>query len=175
MEAVRPARPDDLPRLLELADAAHTELLGERGGPTWSVREAPPTPRDGELRAALDDTDRCVLLGTVDDYPVGYGVAGLERLRNGELLAVVSDVYVEAPFRGVAVGEAVMDRLIAWAREQGCSGIDSLVLPGMRESKNFFERYGMKARALLVHLDLVEEIDEPGVVDEPVGSAGVAP
>lgn len=154
MEAARLAQPDDLPRLVALAGLAHDELLAERGGPMWSVREAPPRPRDLELAAALDDPRRCVVVGTVADYAAGYGVAALERLRNGELLAVVSDVYVEQPFRGVAVGEAVMDAMIAWARTKGCTGIDSLVLPGMRESKNFFERYGMKARALLVHLDL---------------------
>lgn len=157
MEHSRPAGPEDLDRLLELAELAHAEFAAERGGQLWARREASPSPRRDELRAALSDPAAHLQLGCIDDYPVGYGLVRLERLRDGELLAVASDIYVEPPFRGVAVGELVMDELIAWAQRQGCIGIDSLVLPGMRDSKNFFERYGMKARALLVHLSFDAE------------------
>ncbi len=41
--------------------------------------------------------------------------------------------------------------LIAWCEEHGCAGIDAVALPGNRATKNFFERYGLTARALLVH------------------------
>lgn len=151
MERTRAARPADLDRLLELATIARAELLSERGGAMWSRREAHPHPRRNEFLDAMDDDRAHLLLGCVDDYPVGYGLARIEVLRTGEALGVVSDIFVEAPFRGVAVGEAVMDALIAWAEAAGCIGIDSLVLPGMRDSKNFFERYRMTARAILVH------------------------
>ena len=171
MEQCRSARPGDLERLLELAHAARAEFIAERGGPMWSRREAPPEPRRSELLAAMADVDALVQLGTVDDYPVGYGVVRVERLRTGEDIAVVSDIFVEAPFRGVAVGEAVMDTMVSWARSRQCVGVDSLVLPGMRESKNFFERYGMKARALLVHLPLVDE-RESGDEPEPQPAGG---
>ena len=113
MEHARPARPDDLDRLLALAELAHAEFAAERGGPLWARREAPPQPRRDELTATLADPGAHVELGCIDDYPVGYGVVRLERLRDGALLAVASDIYVEPPFRGVAVGELVMDELIA--------------------------------------------------------------
>jgi hypothetical protein len=32
--------------------------------------------------------------------------------------------------------------------------VDALVLPGHREGKNFFERFGLTARAIVVHREL---------------------
>jgi len=151
MATSRPAAVDDLGRIIELAGLARAELEAERGGSVWSRREAPTSPRDAEFVAALQDPGAAVQLGCLDGYPVGFGVVRIEQLRTGERLAVVADLYVEPPFREVGVGEAIMDALLVWAEQAGCSGIDALVLPGMRESKNFFERYGMKARAILVH------------------------
>jgi hypothetical protein len=54
----------------------------------------------------------------------------------------------------VGVGEAVMDHLVAWCRAQGCFGVDSLALPGDRQTKNFFESFGLVARAIVVHRPL---------------------
>ena len=172
MEATRPARPGDLERILELAEAARHEFTAQRGGSLWSRREAPTQPRRAELLSSMADVDSLVQLGTFADYPVGYGMVRLEALRSGQILALVSDIFVEEPFRGVAVGEVVMDEMIRWARSRGCIGIDSLVLPGMRDSKNFFERYGMKARALIVHLSFEDaEPSDPPVGGEVIGGA----
>ena len=160
MESTHPAQLADIERLVELADSALAELSPLRGGRLWAVREKPPEPRKDEFLATLGSAAALLQVGCIDGYPVGYGLVRGERLRTGEELAVVSDIYVEAPFRGVAVGEAVMDALLDWARARGCIGVDSLVLPGMRDSKNFFERYGLKARALLVHRAFIEEEEE---------------
>ncbi len=157
MEAARTATAGDLDRLDELATAAWAELSDERGGALWALREAPPNPRRPEFATAIDRPDQLLVVGTVQGYTVGYGSVRLEPLRDGRPLAVVRELFVEPPFRGVAVGEALMDAMIDWARSLGAAGIDSIALPGMRETKNFFERYGMKARALLVH----RPFDEP--------------
>ena len=37
------------------------------------------------------------------------------------------------------------------AAAQGCFGVDSLALPGDRHTKNFFESFGLVARAIVVH------------------------
>ncbi|NIR35956.1 MAG: hypothetical protein GWN79_05560 [Actinobacteria bacterium] len=44
-----------------------------------------------------------------------------------------------------------MEAVLDWARTRGCEGIDSLALPGDRHTKNFFETFGLVARALRVH------------------------
>ncbi len=173
MVQARVAGPDDLDRLLQLAASARHELSAERGGGMWAVREAPPEPRRAELQRAIHDRSAIVQVGCLDGYVAGYGIARLEQLRSGDRLAVVSDIFVEPAFREVSIGEVVMDALIGWARDHGCVGMDSLVLPGMRASKNFFERYGMKARALLVHLELhPTDPDHPGDLDEGRPDAG---
>ena len=51
----------------------------------------------------------------------------------------------------MGVGEAMMELVLAWCDERGCRGVDSLALPGDRETKNFFERFGLTARAIVVH------------------------
>jgi hypothetical protein len=47
-----------------------------------------------------------------------------------------------------------MEAVLAWAGERGCVGVDALALPGSRETKNFFESFGLVARAIVVHRDL---------------------
>src|SRR4051794_5578771 len=122
MEGARPAGLDDVPVLVRLARGAVAELTPTRGGGIWSRREARPEPLDESFRAALAFPDHRVLLGTIDDVAVGYAVAHVEVLRDEGRLAIVDDIYVEPEARGVSVGEAMMDDLIEWAREQRCLG-----------------------------------------------------
>jgi GNAT superfamily N-acetyltransferase len=157
VEGVRAATADDLDELERLAARARAELGDERGGPMWQLLHGRPEPLRTTLVADLAEAaadSGVVLVGTWDDVPAGYAVAHREVLGDGSVLAVVSDVYVEAGFRGVGLGGALMDGLMAWAADHGCRGIDALALPGMRHSKNFFERFGLTARAILVHRDL---------------------
>ncbi len=157
MEEVRVATEDDLADLVRLADLARTELGEERGGPMWQLLHGRPDPLPATLVADLTEAASdagVVLVGLFAGAPAGYAAAHREQLGDGTAIAIVSDVYVEAGFRGVGLGDALMTELIAWATAHGCRGIDALALPGMRHSKNFFERFGLVARAILVHKDL---------------------
>lgn len=162
MEGSRLATSEDVPQLVALARGAIEELTPTRGGAIWARREARAEPLDESFEAALELPDHIVLVGTIDDVPVGYAVGHVEVLRDEGLLAIVDDVYVEPEARGVSVGDAMMNQLIDWARLEGCLGIDSFVLPGHREAKNFFERFGLTARAIRVHKSLLP----PVVADE---------
>jgi GNAT superfamily N-acetyltransferase len=102
----------------------------------------------------LASGDHEVAVGTVDDTVVGYGVVRLERLLDGGVLGIIDDIYVEAGARGIGVGETLMNHLLDWCRARGCFGVDSLALPGDRETKNFFESFGLVARAIVVHRPL---------------------
>jgi GNAT superfamily N-acetyltransferase len=158
VEEVRVAVEDDLPDLVRLAELARGELGEERGGPMWQLLHGRPDPLPATLVADLTEAASdagVVLIGLYAGAPAGYAAAHREELGDGSAIAVVSDVYVEPGFRGVALGDAMMTRLLTWATEHGCRGIDAMVLPGMRQSKNFFERFGLTARAILVHRDLV--------------------
>ncbi|MCC5951272.1 MAG: GNAT family N-acetyltransferase [Acidimicrobiia bacterium] len=157
MERARDAQPDDLPALADMAADAVAEQCDARGGWVWSRREARALPLERSLQAAIENPEAIVVIGDLDDAPVGYAVAHLELLRTGEPLAVVEDIYVHPDGRGVGLGEAMMDRVVAWATEHDCVGIDAFVLPGNRQSKNFFETFGLTARAILVHRRLRDD------------------
>jgi ribosomal protein S18 acetylase RimI-like enzyme len=154
VEAARPATRDDLPSLAELARLAIEELRPTKGGELWARREARAEPLDATLAADLANPDACVLVGTIDDVVVGYAVAVIERLHDGSSLARVTDLYAQPEAREVGVGEQLLDAVIEWATERRCAGVDSLVLPGNRETKNFFESFGLVARAIVVHRPL---------------------
>ncbi len=150
-EASRPATLDDLPRLAELAEAAVAELRQGRGGDLWARHTGRQPPYEEGLRSAIEAHDHVVLAGTVDGLVMGYGVARTEPLADGALLGVVTDLYTEAGCRELGLGEAMMDALVAWCRERGCIGVDSIALPGDRHTKNFYESFGLVARAIVVH------------------------
>lgn len=155
MEAARRASIDDLPSVAVLADAALNELSAARGGPTYLRRENRRQPPLSTLTAALEDPDQHVVVGTVDDSVVGYGVVRLDT-KGGEASALIDDLYVDPEARGIGVGESIMNELLRWSTAQGAISVEAIVLPGLRHTKNFFESFGMVARAILVHRPLAD-------------------
>jgi GNAT superfamily N-acetyltransferase len=153
-EGCRPATAADLPRLAELAEQAIAELRAGRGGEVWSRHAARRPPFEAQLARELEDDDHRVLVGTVDGTVMGYGVGAVERLPDGGLLGVVTDLYTELGARELGIGELTMHALVEWCTERGCFGVDSLALPGDRHTKNFFESFGLVARAIVVHRPL---------------------
>lgn len=153
-EATRPATSADLPRLVELVTAAVAELRQGRGGETWARHQGRQAPHEPRLAAELASPDHLVLVGTADDVVWGYGVAHVEVLPDGGRLGVVSDLYTEPGARELGIGQLMMEALVDWCRSQGCFGVDSLALPGDRHTKNFFESFGLVARAIVVHRSL---------------------
>ena len=150
-EAARTAGLEDIPAVLPLAEAAAAELRDQKGGAVWWRRERRQGDLAEALRTAVAAPDHEVVVGTLDGTAIGYAVARTERLADGGLLGVLEDIYVDPGARAVGVGEALMDHVLAWARDQGCFGVDSLALPGDRATKNFFESFGLVARAIVVH------------------------
>lgn len=143
----------DVVELARLASACRAELATRRGGQLWSAYEADPD-LGATLARAIDDPTWRVVVGTWCDVTVAAGAVHAVGLRDGSTIGILELLYVEDGFREVAVGEVVMDDLLDWARGAGCRALDALALPGMRETKNFFERFGMKARALRISIDL---------------------
>jgi GNAT superfamily N-acetyltransferase len=153
-EGCRQAEASDVPRLAEMAAAAVRELSAGRGGAVWARLTPRQPPYDAALAGELLDPDRRVLVGTLDGTVMGYGVAHVEVLADGGRLGVVDDLYTEPECRELGIGELTMQALVDWCAEQGCFGVDSLALPGDRHTKNFFESFGLVARAITVHRSL---------------------
>ncbi len=115
------------------------------------AREARPEPVDDSLERAVHDPSSPVVVGTIDGVVVGYSAGHIEELRDGTVLGVVDDLFVEEGARAVGVGEAMVEALLDWFGEKGCKGVDSVALPGARAAKNFFEESGFTARLIVMH------------------------
>jgi GNAT superfamily N-acetyltransferase len=161
LEACRPAAPRDLERIAALAREMQAELEAMRGGAVWAAREARPEPLVDGYAAPLDRDDARLIVGTIDEVIVGFGAAQIEQLRDGTVLGVVTDLFVEPPARAIGVGETINNDLISFCRSQQCIGIDAWALPGHRATKNFFEESGFTARAIIMHHRLARSDDEP--------------
>ncbi len=153
-EGARLAAEADLGIIAELGAQAAAEKAPMRGGSVWARLEARRQPLEASLLDDLHSDEACLVVGTIDAAVVGYGAVRLVALHDGALLGRVGDIYVLPGARGVGVGEAMMERLLGWARRRGCVGVDSLALPGDRNTKNFFETHGLVARSITVHRSL---------------------
>lgn len=154
MEAARPATVDDLPAILELAAELRGELVPMRGGSMWSRTAAYPEPLEATFAGLVARDDACLLVGTIDDVVVGFGVCTVTVLRDGTRLGEVTELFVTPEARDVSVGEGLLTALVDWCRDQGCAAVDAFALPGHRAAKNFFETAGFTARALLMHHEI---------------------
>lgn len=142
MESARLATSDDRARVSELSGLARAEIGAQvRGGTVFVNREAPADT----LAAPM------IVVGELDSVIVGYCTGRTEELRNGSRLGVIDEIYVEPEGRGVSLGELMIGQILEWFRSEGCVGADAYALPGMRETKNFFETFGFTARLLTVH------------------------
>ena len=151
MEDARVATGRDIARVAELAHDFRAELREQRGGPLWATREARPEPVADAFTALLAHDDATVIVGTLDEHVVGYGTAQVEVLRDGTRLGVIGEIFVEQEARAVGVGELLVEALVAFCVNAGCTGVDAAALPGHRQAKNFFERAGFTARLLVMH------------------------
>jgi GNAT superfamily N-acetyltransferase len=150
----RTATRADVGAVEPLVEAAAVEKADQKGGAVWSRRERRAGPVAEALAQAVDAPDYELAVGLWDGSVVGYALARADRLADGGVLGVIDDLYVDPAARAVGVGEALMDHLLEWCRAQGCFGVDSIALPGDRSTKNFFESFGLVARAIVVHRSL---------------------
>ena len=151
MESARLAIADDRPAIARLAAEARAEARDRRGGPLLVDRELAVDPFV-DLDTA---TEAFLVAGLIDDIVIGYALVHIERLRTGARHGVIDELFVHPDARAVGVGEAMMDLVVARCTEAGCDGLDARALPGDRETKNFFETFGLVARALVVHRRLI--------------------
>jgi ribosomal protein S18 acetylase RimI-like enzyme len=154
VEHARRATSDDVADVVALARQLRDELAGYRGGALWGAREVDGEPLDDALGASLADPRTVVVVGTIDEVTVGYGIVTVEQLRDGTRLGRVTELFVEPEARGVGVGEAIAREVVDHCRAAGCRGIDVVALPGHRAAKNFFEEQGFTARAIVMHHEL---------------------
>ena len=152
--AVRQATLQDATELVRLRSLACEHIAQQRGGAVALLSDF--SDQDA-LKASLEpgaDRERLVIIALIGDAPVGYCSAAIAQLEQGYALCRISELFVESPAQEIGMGALLLQFTTEWALERQCAGIDATVMPGDRETKNFFETFGLVARAITVHQDL---------------------
>jgi GNAT superfamily N-acetyltransferase len=141
---IRRATFSDIAQLDGLDAEARLFLVDQRGGARWL--ETNPAR---SLGWPVDDESRCVFVAYIDEVIVGYLVA-----TSRDKVARIDVVYVMPQARELGFGDELLGAAIDWAREAGARFLEGEALPGDRDTKNLFERAGIKARLITVSTPL---------------------
>lgn len=134
MVRIRDARPDDLPRLVEIEDAAETTFpalsmdFDPLPGGT-SVAELAPYAESGRAFVAADGCDR----------PVGYLL-----LDPVDGAAHIEQVSVHPDHAGQGIGRELIERAAAWARAHGFASLTLTTYVDVPWNGPYYERLGFR-------------------------------
>jgi ribosomal protein S18 acetylase RimI-like enzyme len=150
----RIAGPEDLPTLIGLYRGLEEEMTALH--PMWPLADGLAEPVETSFRDLLEDQESIVVIGEIDDYPLGFSWARVEQIlpqAGGAEVGSIRLIYVDPDAREVAIGEEMRDYVMDLLRKRGISRFDAHVLPGHRLAKNFFEAGGFSARSITMHHD----------------------
>ncbi|MCH7582687.1 MAG: GNAT family N-acetyltransferase [Acidobacteria bacterium] len=152
--AARKASPDDIDVLVSLYRSLEEEMVGLHR--MWPLADGLAEPIENSFASALEDPDVVIMIGTIDDTPLGFLLARVEPLLEqaaDEKVGAIRLIFVDHEAREVAVGEEMRDAVMEMLRQRGITKFDAHVLPGHRLAKNFFEAGGFSARSIVMHHD----------------------
>ena len=150
--AARDATPADIGMLVALYRELEAEQAALR--PLWPLADGLDEPVAEAFSTAIADEEVTILVGTIDGHPFGFLLARPEPLlaqAQGARVGTIMLIYTQPVARGVGVGAAMMDDVMARMRAMGLSRFDARVSPGHRDAKNFFEAHGFSARLIVMH------------------------
>ena len=145
-QSVRPLELDDVAEVAALERMARTALLEQRGGPAL-MAEQPPV---GDWAALVGHTSQRVWIAVIDEVPVGYLQCRIVAGGAAEVL----QVFVHPEARELGFGDWLLEAALHAARDAGSTVLEGTALPGDRDTKNLYERAGIKARKITVSLPL---------------------
>ena len=146
MITVRPATKDDIPALMALL--VQVNMVHHNGrpdlfkGPTTKYTEA-------GLSAILADTATPVFVGVDESGRVlGHGFCVMQH-SGGQLMEehdtlYIDDICVDEAARGLGVGRALYDHILAYARQKGCYNVTLNIWTCNPGAMKFYEKLGLK-------------------------------
>ena len=143
MELARLAEADDRVACARLLDLALDGARAMRGGPALLGEESTETLLERWSRPGAG-----LFVGEYEGALVGLLAVSLGEPVAGRVAGLIECCYVEPDARDVGVGSSLMEAATAWGRDQGCTDIDALALPGDRQTKQRLEAAGFSARLL---------------------------
>ncbi|WP_127145040.1 GNAT family N-acetyltransferase [Pelagibacterium montanilacus] len=140
---IRPATPDDLPGILEIHNHAirHLDAI-------WT--EAEETLEDrAKWLADRQKGGFAVLVAERDGKVLGHASYGSYRSRSGYRKTVEHSIYLRDGAAGQGTGSALMEALIADARDKGFHLMVAVIEAKNTGSIRFHERFGFKTAGLM--------------------------
>ena len=128
--------------------------------PVWRLTDGLPEPVDAALEMILADPQAHLVAGAIDGAVFGFlhGTIGELLPQAGDRrIGTVEHVFTARPAREVGVAEAMIDLFLQTLATEGIDLVDAIAPPGQRNTKNFFESHGFKARRIVMHRDLGED------------------
>ena len=146
MIVVRRAEARDIPSLMALL--LQVNLVHHDGRP--DLFKGPTTKyTEDELSALLTGDDTPVFVGVDESGAVlGHGFCVLQhsggRLMEEHDTLYIDDICVDEAARGLGVGRAIYQHILAFARERGCYNVTLNVWSCNPGAMAFYEKLGMK-------------------------------
>ncbi len=144
-QSVRSMRQADAADLAALEAEARRSLMDQRGGPAHLAERTSV----GDWGALVGRNDQHVWVAAIDEVVVGY-----LQLQIVGAAAEVMQVYVHPDAREVGFGDWLLEAALEASRSLGCTVLEGTALPGDRQTKNLYERAGIKARKITVSTPL---------------------
>lgn len=141
MPNIRPATRADIDRLLDLQQQY------------WQFEQIDHFDRQNNrrlLESFLDTPDHGLILvvETLPMLPQGYLIACFQfSFEYGGVCATLDELFIEPALRSRGIGTALLDRLAADVRAQGCISIDLEVAPGNARAIGLYTRHGFVMRS----------------------------
>ena len=140
-ETIRDARPDDIPRLLEL----YLQLSGSSQHPERGVRPLTDAHRAALGRIAADPNTDMFVLEAGGRVVATYALYIMPNLSHGgRPFAIVENVVVDEALRGEGLGRRLMDHAVARAREAGCYKVALTSNSKRAPAHTFYEAIGFE-------------------------------
>lgn len=151
VESIRLATADDIDDLVSLYRLWLDEQEVSKG--RWAAHEGWQTPVDDKVSASIASPSECVLIGMLDQVPVGFAIGALLAGPGDDpnlLTGQIRSIYVRPEARELGVGALLLAGTTTWADAHGAREAEMRVLPGHRAAKNFCEENGLTARLLIM-------------------------
>ena len=146
---IRSAAASDLPQLVRLLD----QLYGSEGREDLAAARAAYERAFAEIAA---DPRQTLYVGELDGRIVASAVLAVipNLTHRGRAYGIVENVVTDEAHRGKRYGEALMRRIAADARTQGCHKIALMSRNERKDAHRFYERIGYVPAHVGFRLDL---------------------
>ena len=150
---IRPARPEDAPRLLALLSQV-LEIHARLRPDIFVSGTTKYGPK--ELLGILRDPNTPVFVAVDEgNEPVGYAFCALSETPPKDNLVprrtlYIDDLCVDEACRGQGIGEALYRFVLEEAKRRGCSSVTLAVWEGNDAARRFYEKMGMKPKETIM-------------------------